>query len=276
MHNMAAGAATAPAAKLEVEEDGGEAGGVAPPRKREKAEPEGATTHAAAAGASVAAAKATAEQVERVGAAHTAAGAYVTTTARGGEPGHPTVAKRKKFLHPPRPPTNVDMQGCTESYDDYQDTMGEVYKHTTEQLDEEKLRIYQDTYEKGAREIKARIDKGKRRIDGKVSEGARQLEQQKQRLEGELQDGVYSQLGQFGDVVHDEIDHQVNELRGEVYDTELRQHRAEVKIQENQRKIAAVETRVGDLEAWKESVPREDKTGPTSVPCKTPVTLLYT
>ena len=52
MHNMAAGAATAPAAKLEVEEDGGEAGGVAPPRKREKAEPEGATTHAAAAGAS--------------------------------------------------------------------------------------------------------------------------------------------------------------------------------------------------------------------------------
>ena len=34
------------------------------------------------------------------------------------------------------------MQGCTESYDDYQDTMGEVYKHTTEQLDEEKLRIY--------------------------------------------------------------------------------------------------------------------------------------
>ena len=114
MHNMAAGAATAPAAKLEVEEDGGEAGGVAPPRKREKAEPEGATTHAAAAGASVAAAKATAEQVERVGAAHTAAGAYVTTTARGGEPGHPTVAKRKKFLHPPRPPTNVDMQGCTE------------------------------------------------------------------------------------------------------------------------------------------------------------------
>ena len=126
MHNMAAGAATAPAAKLEVEDDGGEAGGVAPPRKREKAEPEGATTHAAAAGASVAAAKATAEQVERVGAAHTAAGAYVTTTARGGEPGHPTVAKRKKSLHPPRPPTNVDMRGCTESYDDYQDTMGEV------------------------------------------------------------------------------------------------------------------------------------------------------